>query len=257
MYDQIRAYTRKKKASKETKVQVITTRNVPIQGILRDFYTSAVVNFLTWNKAYSLFPLPTFIQYRTVLFKGLDPYYANMIRKYRRRGWTVVPKLYNEDYTDSCPFDEERRVGDPFTWMIPFNNTNVTPSKTPDTALEYCAFSVLDEPDFDDAVPPDHFGIRASLFVSKVLKYQYTCSSSGMARMYAERLHPLTQMELLLLETKDRPVDFDELLGNYQELYLENVEFERPVSWQYYDHLMPEWHAAYMRAQEENDSDDD
>jgi hypothetical protein len=238
-------------APRETKIQVISTENLPVQAVLRGFYTSAIVNFLTWNKAYSLFPLPTFVYHKTYLFKGLDEYHAGLMGKYGRRGWLVQPTLWEEEKNSSCPLLGERRVGDRFSWKIAFNTNGVRKSQVPNEALEYCAFSLRESSDFFPE-PPEHYRVEADLFVSKVLKHQYTYSSSNLMCFYGERTDRLTQMELLMLPLEHRPGNFLELLAKYGSLWLRSsLGFTRPPSWRYYDDQIPAWYQAYVEQQEE------
>lgn len=50
----------------ETQVQIVVTKNAPIREILTGFYSTVVVNFFTYNKAYSLSSKPTFLHKKWV-----------------------------------------------------------------------------------------------------------------------------------------------------------------------------------------------
>ncbi|KAL8815414.1 MAG: hypothetical protein Q9223_005438 [Gallowayella weberi] len=69
-----------------SQIHVIITPSSPIHAVLKSFYTTVVVNVLTWNAAYSLFPLTTFIQYRGYMLQPMDEHLAPLVNTYTRRG---------------------------------------------------------------------------------------------------------------------------------------------------------------------------
>ncbi|KAH6684495.1 hypothetical protein B0J14DRAFT_13981 [Halenospora varia] len=70
----------------DLKIQVIYTHKTPLETILLGFYTRAIVNIISWDCAWSLFPDTTFIKRKTYQLVSLDSFYGNLIRKYSRRG---------------------------------------------------------------------------------------------------------------------------------------------------------------------------
>ena len=50
------------------------------------FYTTAIVNILSWNKAYAIFPLPTFVYYKSFMLEELNSRQAKKVANYARRG---------------------------------------------------------------------------------------------------------------------------------------------------------------------------
>ncbi|KAL8893571.1 MAG: hypothetical protein Q9192_005134 [Flavoplaca navasiana] len=123
-----------------TEVHVIATSNNPINAILEGFYSTIVLNFITWNKAYTLCPLTTFIQKRGYLLHESDDYLASLVDKYTQRGWNIQSTMRPEDQKVNHSVKAHRRVGDQFTWKIPFDVRNVKCSKTPDAVLERVFF---------------------------------------------------------------------------------------------------------------------
>ena len=55
-------------ANDEIEIELHVTICTPVESILQT-YTTTEVNFLSWNKAYSIYPLPTFIQYKSYLLQ--------------------------------------------------------------------------------------------------------------------------------------------------------------------------------------------
>lgn len=132
--------------SETRKVQLFATKGIPVQHILRDYYTSCVLNFITWNKAFSMFPHITFIQHKTVpLEPELDLHGSN---EYAERGWTRMHgggKFRGTGFP-KCVF---RQVGDASCWNMTLDTDGVRPSSTPDFVMECNGFRVGVPKDFD------------------------------------------------------------------------------------------------------------
>ena len=76
------------------KVQLIAVDSTPLFSVLVEFYSTTVVNFSSWNRAFSLFPRPTFLQHKGYPLNPLDEYLAVLLRKYARRGWRMQEILW-------------------------------------------------------------------------------------------------------------------------------------------------------------------
>ena len=118
------------------------TLGPPIYTILEGFYSTVVLNILTWDKAYSIFALPSFIQHRAYLLRDLSNSHESLIEKYERRGWTMGGIMRPEDHCSNHPIRPSRRIGDNRTWMIPFDITNMKHSQPSDSVLWSCDFSI-------------------------------------------------------------------------------------------------------------------
>jgi hypothetical protein len=89
--------------------------------IVEDFYGSAVMNILTWNVVYSLFPRTTFeVREMRAVIQDLDDKEEANMKKYEGRGWK--PILFDDVDAGkvACEFMEARRVGDRRTWVLTF-----------------------------------------------------------------------------------------------------------------------------------------
>lgn len=98
---------------------------------------SVVMNFVSWNKAYSLFPGMTFVERRmwslehhlehhpdAMLEKG-----TSAVARYELRGW----KLANWDSEfEVLRLQSARPVGDSKSWVIPFDSDASTDSSVED-----------------------------------------------------------------------------------------------------------------------------
>src|SRR5215469_1919745 len=70
------------------------------------------MNFITWNKAYSLYPKATFL----ATDAGVNVRKA--FTKYNRRGWKMAPGTGAGRVTSEF-LPHRRQVGDMFTWKVP------------------------------------------------------------------------------------------------------------------------------------------
>ena len=95
----------------------VNQRRNPVESVVKQFYGSAIMNVITWNKAYCLFPRTTFVErgmcaLRTHLRKQEE----EAIAKYERRGWPLL------DWSPLPELQAARRVGDSMTWVVPFTH---------------------------------------------------------------------------------------------------------------------------------------
>lgn len=229
----------------DLKVQIIITRHIPVQAILTGFYSSVVVNFFAWNKAYAIFPLPTFIHHKGYLLKPLSNHFSALLDKYSRRGWRFQEAMWPEEASSNQPMQKTRRVGDEFTWIIPFDISNVTWSKTPDLALEYVNFDVQDE----DRANTRYHSIKAKSFISHVLRHEYLFGDNSWMGFLGERVDELTRMELYKIEPEARPQRFQDTIGRVSAMYRYMESFQKPDSWTYWDDQIPKWYQAWRHVE--------
>ena len=102
-------------------------------------WATSDMNFISWNKAYSLYPRSTFIRRETSLLNiHIHKDHGDYIKELRELlewGWTHVGQL-----DDNLKGSIERFVGEPNSWVVPCNVAEVTHSKIPDTVLELSKF---------------------------------------------------------------------------------------------------------------------
>ena len=91
------------------------------------------MNFITWNKAYSLYPWTTFVLRTGVVTARVGESEFRCLKKYSERGWPYVPGL---DESPKNPVRNERCVTDTFSWVVPLNTPGVAKPATPDYAIE-------------------------------------------------------------------------------------------------------------------------
>ncbi|KAI8626896.1 hypothetical protein F5Y19DRAFT_487478 [Xylariaceae sp. FL1651] len=255
----------------QQKVQLITTKNQPVQAILNGYYTSCIVNFISWNKAYCVFPRATLLFRETV---PLTPPHDNNVelhKKYSRRGWRlrtealylyrprVIPMMSTS--TSAQPqqqkktkpkyrgrfwplgFDafNERRVGGADTWTMSLSTAGVSRPPQPDSVLEYSCFRM-------DGFGPEqsvfagngrYNGIKicARVFESPSLRYEYTIGYlSPFWEWFGDMLarNTLGQLQVKMEEEERLQLTRD------FSVHLFSLRFDKPDGWDYWDDVLPD-----------------
>ncbi|KAI1922088.1 hypothetical protein LOZ65_003594 [Ophidiomyces ophidiicola] len=113
---------------------VVEDHDDPVRFILGNFYGSAILNFITFSKAYSVFPENTFIQRDMCILKDRTLSREREITKYRRRGFEPTELRYSTvDATKIAV--SERLIGDSQTWCLDLGNPWRLPENKKFTSL--------------------------------------------------------------------------------------------------------------------------
>jgi len=246
----------------EGDLDVWISDKLPIRTVLSLMPSTVVTDIISWNKAYSLFPLITHIQRKGYLLKDLDEYITSP--EYNRQGWKIQELMWPEEKRLNHPIRHTRRVGDRYTWTLPLDTKGVAWSKTPDYVLEHACFAITiggdgrgdpHVPSLYYDTPPDecdedhtsiaHYRITTRLFSSKTLKYTYLCSNERMRDYIRLRVDRATLMEL----RKIRVENFDTFLARPHNIHRRIEDLERPDTWTYWDDEFPKWYRGWEQAE--------
>ncbi|TFK58247.1 hypothetical protein BDN72DRAFT_906926 [Pluteus cervinus] len=97
-------------------VEIVLSDCSPLVTILR-FNLTCTMNFLTHNKAYSLYPHLTFHDYQAIYFPSdYTDGEQDFVRKYESLGWSMVN--YRTDVLCNCVSEKPRHLGDRDCWVI-------------------------------------------------------------------------------------------------------------------------------------------
>ena len=227
----------------------------PIEFVLYSSGTTASLCFMSWNNAYSVFALPTFIQYKSYLLSCWDENIREAAIGDCLRGWNLQGVMWPEEKRQNHPIRERRRISDRYTWIIPFDTRQVEWSKTPDHVLEYACFNMDVSQSYDDNRPYDsqdkrvrHYRIVGKSFVHWVLKHEYFISDPQMKSFLHARCHASLILELRKLVPPQRLLRHDEARGN-RDIFADFMftGFDRPASWTYRDDEFPTWYNAFEK----------
>jgi hypothetical protein len=90
---------------------------------------ACVMNIITHDAAYSLYPLPTFIDHIALSFATTSPLDVIAVKKYEERGWAMLPSYDLSVWTSVFAVGKTRSVLDTMTWKVPFETTGVDESR--------------------------------------------------------------------------------------------------------------------------------
>ncbi|KAJ7311551.1 hypothetical protein DFH08DRAFT_718193, partial [Mycena albidolilacea] len=100
----------------DKKIQLIVATTSPMEIIL-SFHSTAVMNIITHDTAYSLYPWSTFVTKQALVVETVGAGQEAGGRKYAGRGWKMIRSPF-----PSCNSELgvriARSVGDHFTWII-------------------------------------------------------------------------------------------------------------------------------------------
>jgi hypothetical protein len=234
-------------------IKVVVTRDTPLMYLLRERATS-YVNFITWERAYSVFGYQTFFKKITYPLHHIEniPNLTEFLQGCQKMGFELAAM----DLSDHHPIktteshkrslQTKRRVGDERTWIVPLNTTDITPSPYPSHLLEYACFKVntLDSMNRWNHYERtfNHYKLYAQQIKQHSLRYTYILAE---AKYEIRRFQDLTVLMLHLLKPEHLPpgLDLTQIYSSVNGLgpHLGALEGWKPAAdsgWKYYDHDM-------------------
>ncbi|KAI0635011.1 hypothetical protein C8Q77DRAFT_1156368 [Trametes polyzona] len=110
-------------------VQIIVSRTSPMASLL-DFHSTCVMNMITYNAAYALYPHATFVRGVTLAINDKAPNARDALVKYSHRGWRTIanpsPLTFSLE-PRAFQLNAPRWVSDEHSWAIPLSMDGVTP----------------------------------------------------------------------------------------------------------------------------------
>ncbi|KAH7232516.1 hypothetical protein B0J15DRAFT_505391 [Fusarium solani] len=228
------------------KLRITRTSGPPIHAILTSSYTTACVNFLTWNKAYSIFPLQTFINHQFYPLRSLDDDFGSKLNELASQGWTTRDIVW-PDFEDANTHRLAglRRIGDSSSLVILLDTDSVHAPSTPDSVIEYAQFEVSDKGlRFGSRRDGTFLKIRAQEMVSPAVRHAYTTAATQWRGYVEERLGRWAWLELFKLEPGNRPFQSSSAFPLISSISIPQ-EFEMPQSWDYADDQIPKWYREW------------
>lgn len=246
------------------KLRITRTSGSPIHAILTASYTTACVNFLTWNKAYSIFPLQTFINHQFYPLRSLDDDFGSKLNELASQGWTTRDIVWPDfEGAKTHRLAGLRRIGDSSSLVIPLDTDSVHAPETPDFVIEYAQFEVSGN-DLQlgirrTGLAPNQFGfsaiqngspnesflkIRAQEMISPAVRHAYTTAATQWRDYVQARLKRWAWLELFKLEPQNRPFQSPSAFPLISSISIPQ-EFEMPQSWDYADDQILEWYEEW------------
>jgi hypothetical protein len=127
--------------------------------LLLRFSTTAELNFITWNKAYCLFPLATLIKRNCY---PTDDFYEDIAEDLEELALEgLQPKCCPSTESSILPHHDAsitdvRRIGDRYTLTMELDTEGVQTSEMPDGVIESATFQLyLQDQDNIESIDPD------------------------------------------------------------------------------------------------------
>jgi hypothetical protein len=232
--------------------------------LLCDASTTASLNFISWNKAYALFPRESFVENQAYLLKNLTDVvsgetYRISLKELKKHGTNVKTRSWDDgpDDTDS-KIAMPRRIGNTQTWTITLATSNIyVLSSRPDNVIESSVFAVYKLGYSGVREPINRYHLDASpIFNHAILKHTYLSvtehtkgkNNNGISiprdlaedtRELDNKLNDVTKLELLQLDEGKRPEQYDQIFDpHYQNSAIELFmwkEDQIPEGWSFFD----------------------
>ncbi|KII94494.1 hypothetical protein PLICRDRAFT_169248 [Plicaturopsis crispa FD-325 SS-3] len=111
--------------SEALKIQLITATLTPMEIILQ-FHSTCVMNIISFENAYSLYPKATFEERRALIVATAGPKQEAGRKKYADRGWKMLEKIPPDvRYPNSSFRLGDRWLGDSQTWTLPLDTSTL------------------------------------------------------------------------------------------------------------------------------------
>ncbi|KAF2644413.1 hypothetical protein P280DRAFT_534850 [Massarina eburnea CBS 473.64] len=247
-------------AGKKLTVSLDVLTVPPIQKLLNHASTTANLNFITWNAAYSLFPSSTFITKDAYMLNAMeDTTRGNRVAQEVALLAACGIKTSSSRHQGlTSAMSAFRRIGDKYTWKLPLCTKDISLSSIPVQVLESTTFKLhhMEVGYLPVSALQQHYKISASCISSQVLEYDYVVSkeveeNNGLLQGYSNymckiqrlqrHLSDAVHIELMKIPRKDRPrssrfphPDF----GGIQMVVVEDADFVLPSTWIYRDDEM-------------------
>ncbi|EXL93467.1 hypothetical protein NOF04DRAFT_13761 [Fusarium oxysporum II5] len=245
-------------------IRVTRTTGLPIETILTSSSTTAIVNVITWNKAYCIFPHQTLIKHDVYPLRPLDDDFGSELSELSLHGWTtrdiIWPDHAKEKFQNFIPV---RRVGDSSSLVISLDTNSVVTQAVPDYVIEFSQFEIsgdglqsntritgfgqnqLWQSHFQNTAPRWSFlQTKAKEFSSPALCHCYITTSSEWRDFVSQRVRRWAWLEVYKIEQRHRPVQPPASIPLVSEVSIPQG-FEFPQSWDYADDQIPIWYRQW------------
>ncbi|KAJ7187140.1 hypothetical protein C8R46DRAFT_1058996 [Mycena filopes] len=181
----------------DMKIQIIIATSTPMEVII-NFHSTCVMNIISHEKAYALYPWSTFIAHQALIIETPGAGQEAARQKYANRGWSMIklPRVHGVELSRMA-----RCVGDRFTWTIAL----------PPLLVPVPDLTVLNSWELEICLDP-HV-LRCQLIQSPRLKYKYVVAASSMAELEAawsevSKGRAPVDAELVLAMSRRRRVEY-------------------------------------------------
>ena len=234
-----------KHTSKDLYVRLTKVASTAHEYLLKQSSHTAVLNFISWNKAFSIFPHASFVEYKTYQLHDLNDRTGDKLAFASRNGWETADTTSASGRVRDRELTGTRRIGDRKSCVILLDTLGVQPPNKPGLQLDLCEFEseVVEQPWIHRQVSLQRLSITFEPFKSVLLQHGYTRSTSFDTSFYTSfarsQLARLALIEYYKIPREKRPE-----VGNLDLMQWSGEQpdgFQVPVGWPYKDRELARW----------------
>lgn len=238
-----------------THIMIVNHDIEPVVGIaICAPLTTADLNFIIWNKAYSLFPFTTFIQRRSFALTSFSERLNDVFARQYNDGFRTLSVDWFQ--SGSNRMMRSRRIGDKYTWIIDLNTTGINETPSPDKFIESTTFCLQQGSTADSnvggTVPLAHYKMgQLGILNHPVLRRGYIVLYDEDTRPRREhqkkisdltkRLDETTIIELGKITRSQRPPQYDLIRAGQATAAASRGLFALPTTWVFCDNDLIEY----------------
>ncbi|KAI6771707.1 hypothetical protein HG531_009332 [Fusarium graminearum] len=219
----------------------------PIFEIINNADTSADLMFISWNKVYCLFPLPTIKRHKFFFVRPADGIRGDTPREYKAAGWTTRDFVWPDEAPELIPREALQQIGGQRSLIIDLTDPPIG-EFTPDYVLESGVFSI----NWAVANFDGHYilsvGVHQS-FTRVALRYINTTGLTGIAQQsWHEFLQSRVRLWVYMELRKMDPIDMPAC--NHLNIWYKCpmcVRVRMPSTWDYADDHVSTWFQEWRR----------
>ncbi|KAK2053471.1 hypothetical protein LY76DRAFT_597811 [Colletotrichum caudatum] len=237
-------------AERETTIRFTLANGSPLLAILATSCTTADMNFISRDKAYSIFPSLTIQKHKLYPLRGLDDEFGRRMKEYAHHGWTTRDIVWPDWTSEKLRGTGCRRAGDRFSLIVSLPGDFPALMSTPNYVAEHAQFeisgSIITVGPNRGKKRADDYTIKTRAFTSHALRHRYAIDPFSDWKDYVEeRLKRWILIELLKMDPEVRPqrVTPTSPLSIYSISLPDS--FVPPGAWDYADDQMPEWYQEW------------
>ncbi|KAL6917337.1 hypothetical protein FSST1_008832 [Fusarium sambucinum] len=229
---------------------LIRARSRPIIDIINRAKTSADLMFISWNKFYCLFPLPTIKWHKVFVLGPFDDYMDITLRKYATSGWTTI---WPDEAPELVPQGALQQISGQESLIINFGNSP-RGKFTPDCVLENGIFSIGWAAQDYDGHPRLAVG-TLPMDRDPALRYIHTTGCIGMPQaswigFLTTKLRHWEYLEIMKMDPDARSDCFflpnRPVMGNWRDC-LTYIQFYMMPTWDYADEHISTWFREWRK----------
>ncbi|KAF4880985.1 hypothetical protein CGCFRS4_v016011, partial [Colletotrichum fructicola] len=240
-------------AERRTTIRLIRTTAFPLGAVLRTSLTTADLNLILHDKAYSIFPALTIQKHLFYPLKDLNGEFGRRLNEYAHQGWNNRNFAWPDWSPGKLRGLGQRSLDDKLSLVVKLHDGIGTMSATAQSIIKHSRFDIVHGSQYGGLVRPGRrphnatagsphvLSLKAKTITSYSLRLPLTCGMmSGWEAFITERLNRWTIVELFKLEPGAWPDGFTRRFRSIAVNEDSLQGFTQPSTWDYADDQIPQ-----------------